>query len=99
MQYVIGKSSRLGNRAINQDRIAALERDNTVMLVLGDGLGGRVGGEVAAQVLIDTVAAEFQAATLPIKDPKKFLTSTLHRAHFAVIDEGQSMSGLVGACR
>ena len=89
MQYVIGKSSRLGNRNINQDRIAALERDNTVMLVLGDGLGGRVGGEVAAQVLVDTVAAEFQAATLPIEDPKKFLTSALHRAHFAVIDEGQ----------
>ncbi len=88
MQYVIGKSSRLGNRAINQDRIAALERDNTVMLVLGDGLGGRVGGEIAAQVLIDTVASEFQAATLPIQDPKKFLTSSLHRAHFGVIDEG-----------
>ena len=88
MQYVIGKSSRLGNRSINQDRIAALERENTVMLVLGDGLGGRVGGEVAAQVLVDTVANEFQDATLPIEDPKKFLTSALHRAHFAVIDEG-----------
>ncbi len=89
MQYVIGKSSRLGNRSINQDRIAALERDNTVMLVLGDGLGGRVGGELAAQVLVDTVAKEFQAATLPIQTPKDFLTSALHRAHFSVIDEGK----------
>ena len=89
MQYVIGKSSRLGNRSINQDRLAALERDNTVMLVLGDGLGGRTGGGLAAQVLVDTVAKEFQSVKLPIPEPKEFLTSSLHRAHFAVIDEGK----------
>ena len=74
MQYVIGKSSRLGNRSINQDRLAALERDNTVMLVLGDGLGGRTGGELAAQVLVDTVAKEFQSVKLPIPEPKEFLS-------------------------
>jgi len=89
MQYVIGKTSRLGNRAMNQDRIAALERDNTVLLVLGDGLGGRTGGEIAAQVLVDTVAQEFQHVKLPIEKPKEFMTSSLHRAHFAVIDTGK----------
>lgn len=89
MQYVIGRTSRLGNRAINQDRIAALERDNTVLLVLGDGLGGRTGGELAAQVMVDTIAKEFQKARLPIQNPKEFMTQSLHRAHFAVIDEGK----------
>jgi serine/threonine protein phosphatase PrpC len=89
MQYVIGRTSRLGNRSINQDRVAALERDNTVMLVLGDGLGGRTGGELAAQVMVDTIAREFQHATLPIKHPKEFMTEALHKAHFAVIDEGK----------
>ncbi|MGD8784269.1 MAG: protein phosphatase 2C domain-containing protein [Thioalkalispiraceae bacterium] len=89
MQYVIGRSSRLGNRSINQDRIAALERDNTVLLVLGDGLGGRTGGELAAQVMVDTIARDFQNAKLPIKHPKEFMTEALHRAHFAVIDEGK----------
>ena len=89
MQYVIGKTSRLGNRTINQDRIAALERDNTVLLVLGDGLGGRTGGELAAQVLVDTVAQQFQQASLPIQNPKEFMTSALHRAHFSVIDAGE----------
>lgn len=89
MQYVIGRTSRLGNRSINQDRIAALERDNTVLLVLGDGLGGRTGGELAAQVMVDTIAKDFQNTKLPIQNPKEFMTKSLHRAHFAVIDEGK----------
>ena len=89
MQYVIGSTSRLGNRAINQDRVASLERDNTVLLILGDGLGGRTGGELAAQVLVDTIAKDFEHTKLPIKNPKEFMTQALHRAHFAVIDEGK----------
>lgn len=89
MQYVIGHTSRLGNRTINQDRVASLERDNTVLLILGDGLGGRTGGELAAQVMVDTIANNFKNAKLPIKNPKEFMTQSLHRAHFAVIDEGK----------
>ena len=92
MQYVIARTSRLGNRAINQDRVAALERDNTVMLVLGDGLGGKTGGEVAAQVMVDTIAQAFKEVKLPIRKPKEFLTEALHKAHFAVIDAGKKIN-------
>lgn len=92
MQYVIARTSRLGNRAMNQDRVAALERDNTVMLVLGDGLGGKAGGEVAAQVMVDTIAHAFKNAELPIRDPKKFMTEALHRAHHAVIETGKKVN-------
>lgn len=88
MQYVIGRTSRLGNRTINQDRMIALERENHVLLILGDGLGGRTGGELAAQVLVDTISEQFQNASLPIANPKEFMTQALHRAHFAVIDQG-----------
>lgn len=91
MQYVIARTSRLGNRAINQDRVAALERDNTVMLVLGDGLGGKAGGEVAAQVLVDTIAHAFKNVKLPIRKPKEFLTEALHLAHHAVIAAGKKV--------
>lgn len=88
MQYIIGRTTRLGNRSINQDRVAVLERDNTVLLILGDGLGGKKGGEIAAQTLVDTIADEFKEARLPIKKPKEFMTRALHRAHTAVIDAG-----------
>jgi serine/threonine protein phosphatase PrpC len=92
MQYVIARTTRLGNRATNQDRVAALERDNTVMLVLGDGLGGKTGGEVAAQVMVDTIAQAFKVAQLPIRKPKEFLTDALHKAHFAVINAGKMIN-------
>jgi len=91
MQYVIARTSRLGNRAINQDRVAALERDNTVLLVLGDGLGGKAGGEVAAQVMVDTIANAFKNASLPIRHPADFLTKALHDAHHAVIAAGKKV--------
>lgn len=89
MQYVIGRTSRLGNRAINQDRVAVLERENTVLLVVGDGLGGKTGGEIAAQAFVATMAAEFKRVALPITNPQTFLTDSLHKAHFAVIDAGK----------
>jgi PPM family protein phosphatase len=92
MQYIIGRTSRLGNRTINQDRVTVLERDNTVLLGIGDGLGGKVGGEIAAQALINVLAKEFKEVKLPIADPKEFLTHILHRAHFAVIDAGRFQS-------
>lgn len=91
MQYVIARTSRLGNRSINQDRVAALERDNTVLLVLGDGLGGKAGGEIAAQVMVDTIAQIFKDIKLPIRRPKEFLTEILHKAHFAVINAGKKV--------
>lgn len=45
-------ASRTGaSRDVNQDRVAAAAR----RVVLADGMGGRRGGEVAAQVAVDTV--------------------------------------------
>ncbi|MBI3560999.1 MAG: serine/threonine-protein phosphatase [Gammaproteobacteria bacterium] len=89
MQYVIGRTSRLGNRSVNQDRVSVLERENTVLLVVGDGLGGKSGGELAAQTLITTMANGFKTSRLPIPDPKALLTGLLHKAHFNVIEAGR----------
>ena len=61
------------------------------MLVLGDGLGGKTGGEVAAQVMVDTIANAFKNVKLPIRDPKEFMTEALHQAHFAVIAAGKKV--------
>jgi serine/threonine protein phosphatase PrpC len=89
MQYVVARTTRTGNRATNQDRLAVLERENTVLLVVADGLGGKSGGEIAAQALVDTLSEIFKKIRLPIKQPQQFLTNALHKAHFAVIDAGK----------
>ena len=89
MQYIIGRTSRLGNRQNNQDTVAVAERDNTVLLALGDGLGGKQGGEIASRVMVETMINAFNHAKLPIKNPQTFITEGLHQAHFNVIEAGK----------
>lgn len=89
MQVEIGRTSRLGNREINQDRLAAFSTEEGVVLVLGDGLGGKPGGELAAQALVDTIETELSLHPLPAEDPPAFLRELLRRAHRAVLLTGQ----------
>jgi serine/threonine protein phosphatase PrpC len=88
MQYLIGRTSRLGNRESNQDRLAALEQEGTVLLVVADGLGGKKGGALAAQTLVDTASGLFTASSLPIQDPNQFLTNIMVTAHHNIKNVG-----------
>lgn len=92
MQFEFGRTSRLGNRQINQDRLAILENEAGTLLVLGDGLGGKPGGELAAQTLIDSISEEFSLNPLPAENPEKFLHELLRRAHHAILMTGQEQS-------
>lgn len=89
MKYEIGQVNRLGNRSSNQDRFKAVETDEGVLLVLGDGMGGQACGEVAAQLLVDTASKAFLEAIRPIAAPKEFLSDILVRAHHEIIAFGQ----------
>ncbi|MDR9437633.1 MAG: serine/threonine-protein phosphatase [Thiohalophilus sp.] len=89
MQVEIGRTSRLGNREINQDRLGAFVSEQGTLLVLGDGLGGRPGGDLAAQALVDTIETELGLHPLPAEDPPRFLRELLRRAHRAVLLSGQ----------
>ena len=89
MQYVIGRTSRLGNRETNQDRMAILDNNNTVLLVLGDGLGGKAGGEIASETLVNTVTEAFESHEFPVEDPQAYLRSLIDLAHNAIIQAGQ----------
>lgn len=89
MKYEIGQVNRLGNRSSNQDRFMAVETDEGVLLVLGDGMGGQACGEVAAQLLVDTAFKAYLEAIRPIEKPKEFLREILLQAHQLIIDFGQ----------
>ena len=92
MQFEFGRTSRLGNRHINQDRIEIIEGKNSVVLVLGDGLGGKPGGELAAQTLVDTVSEELELNPLPAEEPEAFLRDLLRRAHQNILLNGRAQS-------
>ncbi len=89
MIYELGQANRLGNRNNNQDRFQAIETDEGVLLVLGDGMGGQAHGDVAAQILVDVATKLYLDARRPIKKPKAFLAKLLLSAHQAIVDFGE----------
>jgi len=89
MRYEIGQVNRLGNRSSNQDRFSAIETDEGVLLVLGDGMGGQACGEVAAQTLVDCARDAYLQAVRPIQNPKEFLGAVIKHAHLQIIAFGQ----------
>ncbi len=88
MQYLAATVSRIGDRKTNQDRIAIFNKEDTVLLLLGDGLGGRPGGEFAAQTLLDITRKIFDQQTIPIKRPMAFLQKVLETAHKTIVEGG-----------
>jgi len=85
MKYRYAISTEKGTRDYNQDRAACLEGSDSLFLILGDGLGGHVGGDVAADILIDTASQAFLKVRTPvIEEPSLFLALILQHAHRAI---------------
>ena len=86
MHYTIAQDSRIGGRRINQDRAAWRATEDAVLMVVADGLGGHLQGEVAAQLAIDSVTGHFLSeAKTRLDDPARFLALTLDRAHQSIV--------------
>ncbi len=82
MKYQLAQYTLTGARPENQDRIASVERDNAILMVLADGLGGHSGGGLAAETLVKTATQAFQKIRQPlIEQPGEFLALTIMRAH------------------
>jgi serine/threonine protein phosphatase PrpC len=88
MKYQLHKTSRLGNRMVNEDRVGVAHGDDAVLLVLADGMGGYRGGQLASSALVERMQRQFRRAAHPIADPPEFLKGLVADAHLAVIRKG-----------
>lgn len=86
MNYSIVQESRIGGREVNQDRVAWLATADAILMVVADGMGGHLQGEIAAQIAVDTVIERFrgEAKTL-LADPARFLAASLNQVHRAIV--------------
>ena len=84
MQYEIARVSLPGNRKTNQDRLGVAESHAGVVLILGDGLGGKPGGALAAETLVKSVQHSLQHEIMPVDEPEKLLEKLIIKAHYAV---------------
>lgn len=99
MRFAIYQDTATGARSVNQDRMGYCFTSDSLLMVVADGMGGHLRGEVAAQVTLQSVGSLFQAEARPrIIDPVKFLDNALRKAHRDIL-RYQAQNGLPEAPR
>ena len=91
MKFSVFQISRKGGREKNEDRMGYCYTREAGLFLLADGMGGHAEGEVAAQIALQTIAAQFQREATPLLDDVTgFLTSALLQAHRQILRYAQS---------
>jgi serine/threonine protein phosphatase PrpC len=87
MRFTIYQESRIGNRKSNQDRVAYCYSRDALLMVIADGMGGHLHGEIAAQIAVQYITESFQREAKPaLPDPYLFLSRVVTNAHHAILD-------------
>jgi serine/threonine protein phosphatase PrpC len=82
MQFSVYQQTHIGGRKVNQDRMGYLYTRDALLLVLADGMGGHLRGEVAATVALQTMSTLFRAQATPyVRKPERFLEEAIEQAH------------------
>ncbi|MGE0806138.1 MAG: PP2C family serine/threonine-protein phosphatase [Burkholderiaceae bacterium] len=99
MRFSIYQDSLLGARATNQDRMGYCYTRDSLLMLVADGMGGHLRGEVAAHLALQAAAASFQSEAQPLlADPAAFLDGALRRGHREIL-RYQQIHGLPEAPR
>jgi len=86
MNFSIYQSSRIGGRKYNQDRVAYAYTDEALLLVLADGMGGHLHGEIAAQTAIHMYMQAFAQVAHPrVPEPVAFLQDVMQFSHDTIL--------------
>lgn len=86
MKFSIHQASMIGDRKYNQDRVAYAYRDDALLLVLADGMGGHLHGELAASIAVESVIEMFaHHPTSMVAAPQDFLSDALRHAHHHIM--------------
>lgn len=100
MRFTIYQASHIGGRNYNQDEVAHAYTNEALLLVLSDGMGGHLFGEIAAKITIHTFMQAFKQAAKPrVQAPARFLHEAMQSAHLAIIQyaRDQRLGGNPGA--
>jgi serine/threonine protein phosphatase PrpC len=86
MKFSVFQISRKGGRDKNEDRMGYCYTKASGLFLLADGMGGHPEGEVAAQIVLQSISALYQKEAKPeIDDPKAFFNMTIMAAHRQIL--------------
>jgi serine/threonine protein phosphatase PrpC len=82
MQFSVYQESQIGARKVNQDRMGYSFTRDALLLILADGMGGHLRGEMASTIAMQTIGTLFQQQATPyVKKPERFLEECFYAAH------------------
>jgi serine/threonine protein phosphatase PrpC len=85
--------TRIGARLVNQDRLGHWRTGRSLLMVVADGLGGHLRGELAAQISVDYFGTAFKRDARPVlADPQQFLNRAMAGAHVAILREAYKLA-------
>ncbi|MEQ1532895.1 MAG: serine/threonine-protein phosphatase [Sideroxydans sp.] len=86
MKFAVHQANHIGGRKYNQDRVGYAYTNDALLLVLADGMGGHLHGEIAAQLAVNTFMKAFSKLEQgKAKEPEVFLRATMRAGHDAII--------------
>jgi serine/threonine protein phosphatase PrpC len=86
VRFTIFQDSRVGDREHNEDRVGYSYSRDVLLMVIADGMGGHLQGEVAAEIAVAEITRRFQQeARNKLKRPFDFLVSAIQSAHRAIV--------------
>lgn len=90
MRLSIVQDSRVGARRTNQDRVGHWRTEDALLMVVADGMGGHRHGEIAAELAVEYLAAEFRREAQPrLASPALFLQRSIGRAHAEILRQAE----------
>lgn len=86
MRFTIFQDSKVGDRKGNEDRVGYSYSRDVLLMVIADGMGGHLQGEVAAEIAVSEITRRFQQeARNKLRKPFDFLVSSIQAAHRAIV--------------
>ena len=86
MRFSVYQESHIGGRKNNQDRMGYSFTRDSLLLLLADGMGGHIQGEMAATIALQTIGSLFQRQATPyVKKPERFLEDSFFAAHREIL--------------
>lgn len=85
LPFDIFQQSLIGGRKTNQDRVGYAYANDALLMVVADGMGGHLNGEIAAEIAVQILIERFnREARLALSNPGQFLRSALEAGHAAI---------------
>ncbi|MDD5057954.1 MAG: protein phosphatase 2C domain-containing protein [Sideroxydans sp.] len=82
MKFAVHQVNHIGGRKYNQDRVGYSYTNDALLLVLADGMGGHLHGEIAAQIAVNTFMRAFSHLERGrAQEPEVFLRLTMRDGH------------------